>query len=143
MRAAGGDSQVDVRNINGTVHVSGLTRREVRTAEEVSEVLSVGMKNRATSSTKMNERSSRSHLVFRLELELTRELSEKEAQANMAASGGGKGKGKTRTPRHSSVENGMEKRHALIHLIDLAGSERYERLRATLITITPNRRSVR
>lgn len=82
--------------INGQVTIRNLEEVEVKAAEEVQAVLDVGMRNRATSSTKMNDRSSRSHLVTRLTLDLVR----------------------------TTKDGKEEQRSSAVHLIDLAGSER-------------------
>lgn len=52
----------------GVTTVSDLLVIRVRTPEKVQELLSIASKNRASASTKMNERSSRSHSVFQLRL---------------------------------------------------------------------------
>lgn len=52
----------------GQTSVSNLLVVRVRTPEKVAELLGIASKNRACGSTKMNERSSRSHSVFQLRL---------------------------------------------------------------------------
>ncbi|XP_054840297.1 kinesin-like protein KIFC2 isoform X1 [Eublepharis macularius] len=49
---------------SGQLHVPGLTSVEVRSFREIKKMLSLGKRNRVTSSTNMNERSSRSHALL-------------------------------------------------------------------------------
>ncbi|XP_044309174.1 kinesin-like protein KIFC2 [Varanus komodoensis] len=49
---------------SGQLHVPGLTTVEVHSLREIQKMLSVGKRNRATHSTCMNERSSRSHVLL-------------------------------------------------------------------------------
>nr|XP_060631993.1 kinesin-like protein KIFC3 [Anolis sagrei ordinatus] len=49
---------------SGQVHVPGLTSLEVKSLREIKKILSLGKRNRATSCTHMNERSSRSHALL-------------------------------------------------------------------------------
>ncbi|XP_066479199.1 kinesin-like protein KIFC2 [Tiliqua scincoides] len=49
---------------SGQLHVPGLTSVEVHSLHEIKKVLSLGKRNRATQSTNMNERSSRSHALL-------------------------------------------------------------------------------
>ena len=49
---------------DGSVHIAGLSDREVRTPDEFVKVLLSGSRNRSVGATKMNDRSSRSHLVM-------------------------------------------------------------------------------
>ncbi|XP_048767066.1 carboxy-terminal kinesin 2-like isoform X2 [Ostrea edulis] len=69
---AKGDKDKEPHDINripkGKVHVTNLTECNVNTKEEVMEFYKAASKNRTSSKTKMNEESSRSHAVFRLEM---------------------------------------------------------------------------
>ncbi|XP_042321929.1 kinesin-like protein KIFC2 [Sceloporus undulatus] len=49
---------------SGQLHVPGLTSVEVHSLREIKKMLLLGKRNRATSSTHMNERSSRSHALL-------------------------------------------------------------------------------
>jgi kinesin family protein C1 len=53
---------------SGQTSVTNLMVLRVRTPEKVADLLALASKNRACGSTKMNERSSRSHSVFQLKL---------------------------------------------------------------------------
>ena len=56
---------------NNGVYVEGLTIREVASAEEAGRLLEIGCKNRRIGETKMNKKSSRSHAIFLLTLDMT------------------------------------------------------------------------
>jgi hypothetical protein len=102
---------------DGTLHATNLTRLCVRSAADIHELLKAGTERRATSATKMNEQSSRSHAVFTLEIECCTDLSapakdkEKEGESNSNASGSG------------SSKQLVERVVSSLHLVDLAGSE--------------------
>ncbi|CAD7936773.1 unnamed protein product [Amoebophrya sp. A120] len=88
---------------DGTLNIQGLTEVQIgeRGCEEVFDCLVRGEKKRHIGETRMNERSSRSHTIFRLHLE----------------SRGGVNKKKVLT--------------SVLHLVDLAGSEGLKRTQAT------------
>lgn len=54
---------------NGTISVRGLKETEVSNAEECLHQLNTGINHRVTSSTLMNEGSSRSHAIFTVTIE--------------------------------------------------------------------------
>ncbi|XP_029331454.1 centromere-associated protein E isoform X2 [Mus caroli] len=83
---------------NRTVYVSDLTEEVVYTAEMALKWLATGEKNRHYGITKMNQRSSRSHTIFRMILE-SREKAEP-----------------------SNCDGSVKVSH--LNLVDLAGSER-------------------
>jgi len=56
------------RNKNGGLEVPGLTKVEVQTLQDVASLLKTGNENRATATTNMNEHSSRSHMVLKVEV---------------------------------------------------------------------------
>jgi hypothetical protein len=56
------------RGKNGALEVPGLTKVSVRSLQDVQTVLKTGHENRATSTTNMNEHSSRSHMVLKVEV---------------------------------------------------------------------------
>ncbi|XP_061468170.1 kinesin-like protein KIFC2 [Rhineura floridana] len=56
---------------SGQLHVPGLTSVEVRSLCEIRKMLSLGKRNRATYSTNMNERSSRSHALLTITITST------------------------------------------------------------------------
>ncbi|XP_060066424.1 kinesin-like protein KIFC3 [Ylistrum balloti] len=58
-------TKLDVKmNTDGQLYVPGLCVKEVRSVEDVNRVFATGQKNRATATTNMNERSSRSHALL-------------------------------------------------------------------------------
>lgn len=56
-------------NYRGEVEVGGVTEKPVHSLREMGECLSQGSMNRTTSSTKMNDESSRSHAIFTINIE--------------------------------------------------------------------------
>lgn len=48
----------------GEVYVTNTVKKLVESPEEFTALMNAGMKNRTTGATKMNDRSSRSHLVM-------------------------------------------------------------------------------
>ncbi|KAK1175810.1 hypothetical protein AOXY_G515 [Acipenser oxyrinchus oxyrinchus] len=88
-------------DMNRTVYVADLSEEVVVTAKHVLEWIKKGEKNRHYGETKMNERSSRSHTIFRMILE-SREKSEPSNGEN--------------------VDGAVMVSH--LNLVDLAGSER-------------------
>jgi len=63
------ESDLDIkRDLTGRTTIPGLTRCEIRTINDVSTLMSKASKNRTTASTAMNDRSSRSHSVFTLNI---------------------------------------------------------------------------
>jgi kinesin family protein C2/C3 len=56
------------RNKNGDLEVHGLTKVKVQSLQDVASSLKVGHENRATATTNMNEHSSRSHMVLKVEV---------------------------------------------------------------------------
>jgi hypothetical protein len=83
------------------VHVAGLTKHHVDTADSVEKVIEDGTSNRTVAATKYNSESSRSHAVF--ELHIQQKYKDKISGEDMQS--------KTK-----------------IALIDLAGSERSDKL---------------
>jgi len=57
---------IKVDRATGSTYVSDLQMVQVRNADDVERLLTISARNRMTASTNMNERSSRSHSVFRL-----------------------------------------------------------------------------
>lgn len=56
-------------NYQGEVEVTGVTEKSVHSLVEMGNCLSLGSRNRTTSSTKMNDESSRSHAIFTISIE--------------------------------------------------------------------------
>jgi Kinesin motor domain len=66
-------SSIHIREVvGGGVCLAGATEKEVQTREEMAQVLEQGSLLRATGSTGMNRRSSRSHAIFTITLEQRR-----------------------------------------------------------------------
>ncbi|XP_029850496.2 chromosome-associated kinesin KIF4 [Ixodes scapularis] len=61
---------LSIREDNGTIKIPNLTERRVASAEEALHQLEVGSASRSTGSTEMNARSSRSHAIYTLAVEL-------------------------------------------------------------------------
>ncbi|KAK1395996.1 kinesin-like protein KIN-4C [Heracleum sosnowskyi] len=91
---------------NGGITLAGVTEAEVRTKEEMASFLLRGSFCRATGSTNMNSKSSRSHAIFTISME----------QKRLSSSAGGE------MPDASG-----DILCAKLHLVDLAGSERAKR----------------
>jgi hypothetical protein len=53
----------------GEVYVTNVVKKPVESPEEFMALMNAGMKNRTTGATKMNDRSSRSHLVMVIDVE--------------------------------------------------------------------------
>ncbi|EFJ50779.1 inversion kinesin InvA [Volvox carteri f. nagariensis] len=89
--------------------VIGVTERVVSNADELLSFFNLCMENRSTSSTKLNDRSSRSHAIFTITVQRTIVEVLNELGADLKA--------KVRTSEFTSK----------LHLVDLAGSERVKR----------------
>ena len=106
------DKGLQVRvGVKNHVYVEGLTATEVSTMADVEKLLQEGSSNRHVGSTKMNEHSSRSHLVISLSM-----LKTSKAESNSEA-----------TSHLSKPYRVVGK----LNLIDLAGSERLKSTGAT------------
>ena len=91
------------------VNIEGLIEREVKTPEEVIKAMEVGQDLRHTAGTSMNERSSRSHTIFRIHI---------------------------MSGDKQEIQDGFETyRSAFLNLVDLAGSERASQTGATGIRL--------
>ena len=101
-------------NEAGEVVVAGLADIQVTSAEETGAVMARGLAARATASTLMNTRSSRSHAVYTITVEQT--LLDQCAEAGMV------------TDEVASLASPtLATRVSRINLVDLAGSERAKR----------------
>ncbi|KHN88396.1 Kinesin-like protein KIF15-A [Toxocara canis] len=80
---------------NGTMYLAGATEHIVFSTDDVTELLNQGLANRRVAETAMNQKSSRSHAIFTLEL--TTKLAE---------------------------DGIVNVRRSILNLVDLAGSER-------------------
>jgi len=61
-------AKLKLQDLAGVVCVQGLKSTRVAAAEEVAPLLAAAQRVRSTASTKMNDRSSRSHYVFRMRI---------------------------------------------------------------------------
>ncbi|KAG2492591.1 hypothetical protein HYH03_009252 [Edaphochlamys debaryana] len=89
--------------------VVGVTERELKSADELLSFFNTCVDNRSTSSTKLNDRSSRSHAIFTITISRTIVEVLNELGSDLKA--------KVRTSEFTSK----------LHLVDLAGSERVKR----------------
>ncbi|KAJ7644147.1 kinesin-like protein [Roridomyces roridus] len=111
----------------GEVILSGLREEVVTSLASVKEVLKRGEGNRRTASTDWNERSSRSHSVFRVVCE-SRERGDPSANEEEIPSNGRHTPGLNgrQTPGGSRLQakGGRNVQTSVLSLIDLAGSEK-------------------
>ena len=101
--------QADKQN----VFAEGLSIIEVKSVEDIEKIIKLGQENRRVGSHNFNEHSSRSHLVVTVYIEQS--VSEEKVFTDNDKNGGGK----------------MTHRTSLLHLIDLAGSERLDKTGAS------------
>ena len=97
---------------DGNVNIEGLTERDIKTAEDVIKAMEEGQALRHTAGTSMNERSSRSHTIFRIQIVSCDKQS-----------------------REAGFEDGRAIKVSFLNLVDLAGSERASQTGATGIRL--------
>eukprot|EP00298_Acanthocystis_sp_HF-20_P012462 c19900_g1_i1.p1 GENE.c19900_g1_i1~~c19900_g1_i1.p1 ORF type:complete len:866 (-),score=363.11 c19900_g1_i1:110-2707(-) len=68
---------------DGGSYVSGLTKLSASTLEDALRIMDIGRGSRKTSETKMNERSSRSHMVFTAYLEMTNPITKEKVSSKL------------------------------------------------------------
>ena len=91
------------------VNIEGLIKRDVKTSEDVIKAMEEGQELRHTAGTSMNERSSRSHTIFRIHI---------------------------MSGDKQEIQDGFKTyRSAFLNLVDLAGSERASQTGATGIRL--------
>eukprot|EP00210_Caulerpa_lentillifera_P001544 g1482.t1 len=113
---------VSVREMpGGGVCLAGATEREVHSKEETGELLLMGSQFRATASTNMNSRSSRSHAIFTITLEQKKQVTLMDENPKNS------GDEEDGIQEEQMVEDFLT---AKMHLVDLAGSERAKRTKA-------------
>jgi len=61
---------LEVRDNRGEVFVEGLTCKRVQSTEEVTKLIELGEEVRIIAETKVNSKSTRSHTVFRINVEI-------------------------------------------------------------------------
>ncbi|KAK3721301.1 hypothetical protein LTR37_003177 [Vermiconidia calcicola] len=116
-------AQVAIReDTKGRIMVTGLTQVTINSVEDLLNALNFGSSIRQTDSTNLNERSSRSHAVFSLNL----------IQKKPDSLGGLKQEKRMSTPidNISGAEN-VVTLDSKLHFVDLAGSERLKNTGAT------------
>lgn len=99
---AGRELSISEGRKKGEIIINGLTECAVRTEDEVRKLIRLGEERRKVGGTDWNQRSSRSHCVFRIVIE------------SRTASDGTRTPGRDKTTRISTLS-----------IIDLAGSERH------------------
>lgn len=105
----------------GGVCLAGAIEREVTSKEQTGELLALGSQFRATASTNMNSRSSRSHAIFTITLE-------QRKQVVLTDDCGKNSDDEDETVNEEEVVEDFLT--AKMHLVDLAGSERAKRTKA-------------
>uniref|UniRef100_A0AC35UDL1 Kinesin motor domain-containing protein n=1 Tax=Rhabditophanes sp. KR3021 TaxID=114890 RepID=A0AC35UDL1_9BILA len=117
-KASTGDGRLRiVEDDKEGIVVRGMTRQLVADESETFKMLDEGTVRRAVASTEMNSESSRSHAIFTLYINQSREI----------VTTGDVGEGED---GRASPEKGMENLSAKFHFVDLAGSERLKRTKA-------------
>lgn len=99
-------------NEAGEVVVAGLTDVSVASADEALAAMARGLAARATASTQMNARSSRSHAVYTITVEQTASVAQEASALGESA---------------EAAAPALSTRVSRINLVDLAGSERAKR----------------
>lgn len=121
----------------GNVQIPGLTERIVDNIDELMEVIQIAEENRTVGSTAMNERSSRSHTIFRVTYEKKEtttsttnaattaegdnDREEKENDHHSYRVGGGSNINNNRSPQRNCTK--VMTTVSTLNLVDLAGSE--------------------
>lgn len=109
-------------NPDGSVYIEGLTVHQCRSINDLLMLLSIGEQNKVFASTKLNQASSRSHVVLSLRLEISDGCADRVSPGGLASSLGAE-------PGLASAATG--KRFSEFLFIDLAGSESLRRTGAT------------
>lgn len=105
-------SKIEVReNSSGSVTIHGATQVIVATADDVKAVVMRGQANRVVASTKSNDHSSRSHMVFMIDVEVRERRFAEFGAAKVISTG-------------------------RLSLVDLAGSERISKSEASGAALT-------
>eukprot|EP01082_Thalassiosira_pseudonana_P001518 g1452.t1 g1452 contig10:2120624-2124621(-) len=99
----------------GSIAVENLKEVAVRSLDQLMEVFRVGESNKAVGSTKMNDRSSRSHAILRITIEKKTVL-----YSERGVMGEDKENNEAASPNNKAV---VVKSSSTLNLVDLAGSE--------------------
>ena len=126
----GSQQSVHIREVlGGGVCLAGATEKEVPSKEEMAAILEQGTLLRATATTGMNKRSSRSHAIFTITVEQRRQLP--AVQARQTGESDEDNDDNEATSQASGEEEIVDDYLcAKMHLVDLAGSERVKRTKA-------------
>ena len=126
----GSQQSVHIREVlGGGVCLAGATEKEVPSKDEMAAILEQGTLLRATATTGMNKRSSRSHAIFTITVEQRRQLP--AAQARHTGDSDEDNDENEATSQASGDEEIVDDYLcAKMHLVDLAGSERVKRTKA-------------
>lgn len=126
----GSQQSVHIREVlGGGVCLAGATEKEVPSKDEMAAILEQGTLLRATATTGMNKRSSRSHAIFTITVEQRRQLP--AVQARQAGESDEDNDDNEATSQASGDEEIVDDYLcAKMHLVDLAGSERVKRTKA-------------
>ena len=123
-KATGQKAAKDIRiteDKKGSISVAGLKAEIVSRREECIQLLNKGIAQRMTSSTLMNEQSSRSHAIFTVTIE------QKIVKVTYPADG--------EAAQGDEPVTSEENISAKFHFVDLAGSERIKKTGATGTTL--------
>jgi hypothetical protein len=101
------------------VFVEGLTEFKADSIEEMMNFFLIGMSQRSTAETRLNERSSRSHGIFTIKIESCQESDTQGSGGEQASWEEGRSE-----RREGQYANVRVKRSSVVHFVDLAGSER-------------------
>lgn len=107
----------------GSIYVEGLKEVAVTSLEQLMEVFRVGERNKAVGSTKMNDRSSRSHAILKIIVERKTVLNPRGAASGGIDDGDGEDKENSLGSNAAAAPELVVKTTSALNLVDLAGSE--------------------
>ena len=100
----------------GSISVEGLKEVAVKSLDQLMEVFRVGETNKSVGSTKMNDRSSRSHAILKI-------IIERKTILNNAVGENVDADDKENSPAVNKTSELVVKTTSSLNLVDLAGSE--------------------
>ncbi|TRM55301.1 kinesin protein [Schizophyllum amplum] len=126
-----GSNVVQIQGTTATdITLTPLREEVITSLKSVTDVLKRGEANRRTASTDWNERSSRSHSVFRVVIESRERSDDADRESGRRTPGGGSGRQtpgmsgrRTPGPKLQAI-GGRSVQTSVLSLIDLAGSEK-------------------
>jgi hypothetical protein len=129
---------LQLRESHTGVYVEGISQRAVRSARELHELVAQGEANRHVGATGMNEKSSRSHTILRLEVRSQPKAAARPASRAGSRSRGGSGRGGRGRGRSNSSGSGVGGRKSAGDLQRLSsGSASSDRKSGAMIDETP------